>query len=165
MAALSFVGAGVAADIIFGRLSSTAAFGIVAMFPLALFAAIVGFSTLAFAERGWSHDDLARLTCRNTLRVLREAGHAVIGIQMPLLPPVHKVSIIPRGQSLGSATHWGMNALIAFGFPVVAQYTQALPFWLFAGAMLVQAVVIWRYFPETRGVTLETMESMVEGRG
>lgn len=33
-----------------------------------------------------------------------EAGHAVIGIQMPLLPPVHKVSIIPRGQSLGSVT-------------------------------------------------------------
>lgn len=44
VAALSFVGAGVAADIIFGRLSSTAAFGIVAMFPLALFAAIVGFA-------------------------------------------------------------------------------------------------------------------------
>jgi hypothetical protein len=58
-----------------------------------------------------------------------------------------------------------MNALIAFGFPVVAQYTQALPFWLFAGAMLVQAVVIWRYFPETRGVALETMERTVEGRG
>lgn len=33
-----------------------------------------------------------------------EAGHAVIGVQMPLLPPVHKVSIIPRGQSLGSVT-------------------------------------------------------------
>lgn len=44
VAALSFVGAGVAADVIFGRLSSTAAFGIVAMFPLALFAAIVGFA-------------------------------------------------------------------------------------------------------------------------
>jgi hypothetical protein len=58
-----------------------------------------------------------------------------------------------------------MNALIAFGFHVVAQYTQAAPFWLFAGAMLVQAVVIWRYFPETRGIALETMERTVEGRG
>lgn len=33
-----------------------------------------------------------------------EAGHAVIGLQSPLLPPVHKISIIPRGQSLGSVT-------------------------------------------------------------
>ncbi|TGX46547.1 MFS transporter [Sphingomonas naasensis] len=81
------------------------------------------------------------------------------------LSEIFPTAVRARGQSLGSATHWGMNALIAFGFPVVAQYTQALPFWLFAGAMLVQAVVIWRYFPETRGVALETMERTVEGRG
>lgn len=81
------------------------------------------------------------------------------------LSEIFPTAVRARGQSLGSATHWGMNALIAFGFPVVAQYTQALPFWLFAGAMLVQAIVIWRYFPETRGVALETMERTVEGRG
>lgn len=81
------------------------------------------------------------------------------------LSEIFPTAVRARGQSLGSATHWGMNALIAFGFPIVAQYTQALPFWLFAGAMLVQAVVIWRYFPETRGVALETMERTVEGRG
>lgn len=33
-----------------------------------------------------------------------EAGHAVIALQCSLLPPVHRVSIIPRGQSLGSVT-------------------------------------------------------------
>ncbi|WP_029936196.1 sugar porter family MFS transporter [Sphingomonas sp. UNC305MFCol5.2] len=80
------------------------------------------------------------------------------------LSEIFPTAVRARGQSLGSATHWGMNALIAFGFPVVAQYTQALPFWLFAGAMLVQAVVIWRYFPETRGLSLETMGRTVEGR-
>jgi sugar porter (SP) family MFS transporter len=81
------------------------------------------------------------------------------------LSEIFPTAVRARGQSLGSATHWGMNALIAFGFPVVAQYTQAAPFWLFAGAMLVQAVVIWRYFPETGGIALETMERTVEGRG
>lgn len=81
------------------------------------------------------------------------------------LSEIFPTAVRARGQSLGSATHWGVNALIAFGFPVVAQYTQALPFWLFSGAMLVQAGVIWRYFPETRGVALETMERTVEGRG
>lgn len=81
------------------------------------------------------------------------------------LSEIFPTAVRARGQALGSATHWGMNALIAFGFPVVAQYTLALPFWLFAGAMLVQAVVVWRYFPETRGVALETMERTVEARG
>lgn len=33
-----------------------------------------------------------------------EAGHAIINLQKPLLPPLYKVSIIPRGQSLGSTT-------------------------------------------------------------
>ena len=68
-----------------------------------------------------------------------------------------------RGQALGSATHWGMNALIAFGFPVVARYTQAAPFWFFAAAMVVQFVLVWRFFPETRGVTLERMELAIRG--
>ncbi len=31
-----------------------------------------------------------------------EAGHAIISLQKTLLPPLHKVSIIPRGNSLGS---------------------------------------------------------------
>ncbi len=33
-----------------------------------------------------------------------EAGHAVVSLQCKLLPPVHRVSIIPRGESLGSVT-------------------------------------------------------------
>ncbi len=33
------------------------------------------------AERGWSTDDLARLTCRNTLRVMREVEAAAVAIQ------------------------------------------------------------------------------------
>jgi cell division protease FtsH len=33
-----------------------------------------------------------------------EAGHAVVGLECPQLPPLHRVSIIPRGQSLGSVT-------------------------------------------------------------
>jgi cell division protease FtsH len=33
-----------------------------------------------------------------------EAGHAIIYLQKTLLPPLHKVSIIPRGQALGSTT-------------------------------------------------------------
>ena len=33
-----------------------------------------------------------------------EAGHAVVHLQMTQLPELHKVSIIPRGQALGTTT-------------------------------------------------------------
>ncbi len=33
-----------------------------------------------------------------------EAGHALINLQKPLLPPLYKVSIIPRGAALGTTT-------------------------------------------------------------
>jgi cell division protease FtsH len=33
-----------------------------------------------------------------------EAGHAVVHLQMSQLPPLHKVSIIPRGNALGTTT-------------------------------------------------------------
>jgi len=80
------------------------------------------------------------------------------------LSEIFPTAVRARGQAIGSATHWGMNALLAFGFPIVAQYTQALPFWLFAAAMLVQFVIVWRYFPETRGISLERLEGTLEGK-
>jgi len=33
-----------------------------------------------------------------------EAGHALINLQKSLLPPLYKVSIVPRGQALGTTT-------------------------------------------------------------
>jgi len=63
-----------------------------------------------------------------------------------------------RGQALGSATHWGMNAIIGQAFPMVAAYTQALPFVFFAACMVIQFFVVLVIFPETRGVELEKMD-------
>ena len=67
-----------------------------------------------------------------------------------------------RGQALGSATHWGMNAIIGQAFPMVAAYTQALPFVFFAACMALQFVVVLAIFPETRGVELEKMDRALE---
>ena len=63
-----------------------------------------------------------------------------------------------RGQGLGASTHWCMDALIATFFPIAAAYSKGLPFVFFAGMMVVQLVVVTRYFPETRRVRLEDME-------
>jgi len=66
-----------------------------------------------------------------------------------------------RGQSLGSAAHWIANAVISAAFPVIAMHTKALPFVVFAGITLIQAVVVPRFFPEPRGVELEDMGKAV----
>ena len=64
-----------------------------------------------------------------------------------------------KGQSLGSSTHWVMNALIAFSFPVIAQrFGGAYPFVFFAAMMALMFFVVLFTFPETKGVTLEQMQ-------
>ena len=63
-----------------------------------------------------------------------------------------------RGQSLGSFTHWIMNAGISAVFPVVAKSSGAAPFFFFAFMMVVQFFVVLTVYPETSGVSLEEME-------
>jgi MFS transporter, SP family, arabinose:H+ symporter len=60
-----------------------------------------------------------------------------------------------KGQSLGSTTHWVMNALISWTFPLMATQTKALPFAFFAAMMALQFLFSLFILPETRGVGLE----------
>jgi sugar porter (SP) family MFS transporter len=63
-----------------------------------------------------------------------------------------------KGQSLGSFTHWIMNAMISAVFPALAARSKPLPFVFFAMATVVQFFVILFFFPETKGITLEQMQ-------
>lgn len=63
-----------------------------------------------------------------------------------------------KGQSLGSFTHWFMNALISAVFPILAARSGAIPFAVFAVTMAVQFFVVLTIYPETQGVSLEEME-------
>jgi MFS transporter, SP family, arabinose:H+ symporter len=63
-----------------------------------------------------------------------------------------------KGQSLGSSSHWIMNALIAYTFPQVAKSSGAYPFVLFAAMMVVQFFVVLSFYPETKGVSLEQLQ-------
>jgi len=65
-----------------------------------------------------------------------------------------------RGQSLGSGTHWLMNALISGLFPLVAAWSKGAPFLVFAGAMAVQFVVVLLFFPETKRLSLEEISEI-----
>jgi len=74
------------------------------------------------------------------------------------LAEVFPTAVRAKGQSLGSATHWIMNALISWAFPIVAAHSKASPFAVFSAMMIVQLVVVLAVYPETKGVTLEDME-------
>lgn len=63
-----------------------------------------------------------------------------------------------KGQALGSSAHWGMNAVIALTFPVIAAHSHAAPFGFFALMMVVQFLVVLFVYPETKGVSLEALE-------
>jgi sugar porter (SP) family MFS transporter len=66
-----------------------------------------------------------------------------------------------RGQAVGSATHWILNALISGTFPIVAAHSKSAPFAFFAGMMVLQFVAAFLFMPETRGVTLERMSHLL----
>jgi sugar porter (SP) family MFS transporter len=70
-----------------------------------------------------------------------------------------------RGQSLGSSTHWLLNALISALFPVAAAYSRSAPFAFFAVMMAVQFFVVWLFFPETQRVSLEEMQGRIATGG
>lgn len=63
-----------------------------------------------------------------------------------------------KGQSLGSSSHWIMNALISLIFPQMAKSSGAYPFLFFSIMMAVQFVVVLRFYPETKGVSLEELQ-------
>ena len=73
------------------------------------------------------------------------------------LSEVFPSNVRAKGQSLGSSSHWIMNALIANTFPVFAVYSRSVPFAFFAGMMVLQFFVVLFVFPETKGYSLEAM--------
>jgi MFS transporter, SP family, arabinose:H+ symporter len=78
------------------------------------------------------------------------------------LSEVFPTLVRAKGQSLGSFTHWAMNAIIALTFPTIAGISGAIPFVFFAAMMIVQFVVVAAWYPETKGVSLEEMQRRLE---
>jgi len=78
------------------------------------------------------------------------------------LSEIFPSAVRARGQGLGSATHWLANALISALFPIVAAVTTSLPFAFFAACTLLQLLVVWAFFPETKRVTLERLSESIE---
>ena len=75
-------------------------------------------------------------------------------------------SVRGKGQTLGSFTHWFMAMVVSWTFPMVdrdaGQPNAGLPFAFFAVMMIVQIVVVWKFFPETKRVALEEMQKQLK---
>jgi sugar porter (SP) family MFS transporter len=66
-----------------------------------------------------------------------------------------------KGQSLGSFSHWFMNALISGIFPLMAASSGAYPFVFFSIMMAAQFFVVLFVYPETKGYSLEEMQKRI----
>ena len=74
-----------------------------------------------------------------------------------------------RGRAMAVATFflWVANFAVSQTFPMmddngwlVQTFNHAFPFWLYAFFCLVSILFVWRWVPETRGKTLERIETM-----
>jgi SP family arabinose:H+ symporter-like MFS transporter len=62
------------------------------------------------------------------------------------------------GQSLGSFSHWFMNAVVSGIFPLMAARSGGYPFVFFAAMMVVQFFTVFFFYPETQQISLESLE-------
>jgi len=116
----------------------------------------LGLIARAFYGQGFSGYELLTLLVAYIMFFAFSTG-AVIWV---LISEVFPNRIRGQGQSLGSFTHWIFAAIITFLFPVISgnyERGSGHAFLFFSAAMFIQALVVWKYFPETKGKTLEEL--------
>lgn len=70
-------------------------------------------------------------------------------------------SVRSQGGSLGSFTHWIMAAIISWTFPVIVEGSAKGGFYSFvfySVMMLLHLFFVWKFLPETKGRSLETIQ-------
>ena len=71
------------------------------------------------------------------------------------LSEIFPSEIREQGQSFASFWLWLLTAIVSGVFPAVAATWHFAPFFFFAGVMLLQLIVVDRFFPETKGMALQ----------
>ena len=113
---------------------------------------LAGVSVIFFTAR---HEDLLVWMLIGFIASFAFSQGAVIWVY---LGEVFPNRVRANGQSLGSFTHWFMNALISGIFPLMAASSGAYPFIFFSVMMVLQFFVVLFLYPETKGITLEEMQ-------
>jgi sugar porter (SP) family MFS transporter len=115
-------------------------------------AALAGVAAIFFSH---AHENLLVWCLVGFIAFFGFSQGAVIWVY---LSEVFPTRVRAKGQSLGSFTHWIMNALIANIFPVLAASSGGAPFVFFAAMMVLQFFVVLAMYPETKGFSLEEMQ-------
>ena len=115
-------------------------------------ACLAGVAIIFFLN---SHEDLLVWLLVGFIAFFAFSQGAVIWVYISEVFPNR---VRAKGQSLGTMTHWVVNAAISYGFPAVASYSRGAPFAFFSAMMLLMFFVVLAYYPETKGITLEDMQ-------
>ena len=79
--------------------------------------------------------------------------------------------------SIAVAAQWLANYLVSQTFPMIVEsdanklnvdggiWNNALPYFIFSGFITLIIIFVWKFIPETKGKTLEEMESLFEKKG
>jgi SP family galactose:H+ symporter-like MFS transporter len=90
---------------------------------------------------------------------------AVFAMSLGPLPWLYMSETFPlrlrsRGMALASVTNWSFNFLVVFLFPVASKQLGTMPTMLvFAAFCAAGAVYAWVWAPETKGESLEALET------
>src|SRR5438132_9572872 len=106
--------------------------------------ALAGVAAIFFAG---THQDLLVWCLAAFIAFFGFSQGAVIWVY---LSEVFPTPVRAKGQSLGSFTHWIMNALISGTFPLMAASSGGYPFIFFSLMMIVQFFVVLFVSPETK---------------
>lgn len=79
---------------------------------------------------------------------------------------IFPIKVRSKGQALGSFTHWIMAAAISWLFPLFANSSKigGWPFAFFALMMVLHFLFAWKIIPETKGKSLEEIQSDLSDR-
>ena len=116
-------------------------------------------STIAWVFYTHSHQGLLVWLLMIYIALFAISQGAVVWVY---ISEVFPTSVRAKGQSLGSSSHWIMNAIITAVFPVLAKSSGSLPFVFFAAMMVIDFFLVLTLYPETRGASLESLQHQLE---
>ncbi|MEN8125995.1 MAG: sugar porter family MFS transporter [Bacteroidota bacterium] len=91
-----------------------------------------------------------------------------------LLSEIFPNKIRSAAMSIAVAAQWLANYFVSQTFPIIVEsdanklqmdggvWNNSLPYFLFSGFIVIIILFVWKYIPETKGKTLEEMETLFE---
>lgn len=78
---------------------------------------------------------------------------------------IYPLSVRSRAASLGTMTNWFFNFAVSLTFlPLIDAATQTGAFWIYGGIGLITLWFCWKFVPETKGRSLEQIETIFQRR-